>query len=1055
MSSLDEPVALHAMQPWRDRLAGFAARNLTGVRGLAVSGAGMGAIYLLLTLAFPITNWWYRVDDNLGTIPSRVPWAKPLIALFGAHQLSVVMAVITFGVIIALFSLQALAIFAARTSRDAVQAQRLVIGGAIAFIVIQVFMQPVTSTDLYGYLARSYLIATLHQNPTISLATFLPGGYLVPHARPPAPYGPLWLAICGGVGAVAGENLLLAMLLMKAIMAAAAIGTVLLVARLANRILPGQRVQALVLFAWSPLLIFEAVGNGHNDIVMMVCVLGSLAAIQAQRSLWAFPLLALGVLIKYSVGALVPLWAVYLFFTCCWRAGAALTLTWPLPAATRRAILARIDWRRTGVIFGGGGALSVLLAAVLYAPFWVGFKTFTGLGQQLGATYFNGSIAELLNAALQWTVAGGKAAALASAIRLTLYLAFAVYIGVQAWHLGQRGRAATPAQLVQAAGKVVFATLVLVTFWYQPWYIVWLLPLAALAPDAVLRRHAATLAFGGMLTYIVQYFAFVNQSELTRGFFVQFFLVIVAFAPLLLLQHGSNGDMRAAVSRYFSGLSAFVARHPTFISRLMLSLILCVAALLRLIKLGSAGQATSANALHLISGNLSVAVSDARGLDVVFVLLQGASVRLFGPTPFAILLPTALIGTATVWLIAVLANELCADMPPDRRQIVALLAAIIAATAPWHVALSRTGAEVTLLPLLIVAAALALWRAAQIQPPPIATPPETRATTRVRPYTPDGKGEISRGADIPVRRPQGQPATGVEPAIKIEPQQPMAQTAPAGSWRVVVARVLHPVDAGERRGRLLVLTGVYIGLIGDLEPDLWPLLGLLGLGLVALWWRRRLAGADALALGSGACVAGLPAVWYPLSRVVGFAPGSAFLAHNPLRHASASPLSLAFWGHILTNLGIVAQVLVTQNYDAAGPAGGNIPILPALLVPFFIVGAVITIRRWRTPTSALLALLAALPFVIALTVNAPPSVSEAAAVLPIACILPALGLADVGHWLATLPLVVAGPVNTVFISRRNMLRVALLLLVLIATVSTFFWYFASTIVPPTHIVRPA
>src|SRR5579875_1528074 len=319
MLSHAESASLRIMLPWRERLAAFAARNLSGTRGLVVSGAGMTVIYLLMTLAFPITSWWYRVDDNLGTIPSHVRWARPLIALGGPHQLSVWMALITLGIIIALFGLQALATFAARTSQDAQKAQRLIIIFAVAFIAVQVMMQPITSTDLYGYLARSYLIATLHQNPTISLSTFLPGGYLVPHARPPAPYGPLWLLICGGVGAIAGENLLLAMLLMKAIVAAATIGTILLVARLADRILPGQRVQALVFFAWSPLLIFEAAGNGHNDMVMMVCVVGALAAIQAKKPFWAFPLLALGVLIKYSVGALVPLWAVFLLFVFCWR----------------------------------------------------------------------------------------------------------------------------------------------------------------------------------------------------------------------------------------------------------------------------------------------------------------------------------------------------------------------------------------------------------------------------------------------------------------------------------------------------------------------------------------------------------------------------------------------------------------------------------------------------------------------------------------------------------------------------------------------------------------
>src|SRR6185437_13564230 len=224
-------------------------------------------------------------------------------------------------------------------------------------------------------------------------------------------------------GAIAGENLLLSMLLMKAVVALATIGTILLVARLADRILPGQRVQALVFFAWSPLLIFEAAGNGHNDMVMMISVIGALAAIQAKKPFWAFPLLALGVLIKYSVGALVPLWAVFLLFVFCWRTDVAgeLKLAWPPTRALVDDISARIRWRRALVIFGAGGAAAIVMASIFYAPFWVGLKTFTGLGQQLGATYFNGSIAGLVDAALQFAVSSGaKAAALASAIRLML-----------------------------------------------------------------------------------------------------------------------------------------------------------------------------------------------------------------------------------------------------------------------------------------------------------------------------------------------------------------------------------------------------------------------------------------------------------------------------------------------------------------------------------------------------------------------------------------------------------------------------------------------------------
>jgi ABC-type multidrug transport system fused ATPase/permease subunit len=969
---LAEAEELRVMLPWRARLAEIFRRYCTGTRGLLISGGALSVIYLLLMAAFPIWDWWYRIDDNLATIPHRAPWARPLLMLFSAKHINISLSFLTIMVIVALFALQALALFAAHTAQDVRRARRMVMGFAAAFIAIMIFMQPITSSDLYGYLARSYLMAALHQNPAISLSTLLPGGYLVPHARPPAPYGPLWLVLCWVIGVIAGENLLLAMLLMKALMAAAAFGAILVVGYLADRLLPGQRVVALVFFAWSPLLIFEAIGNGHNDITMMCAVLGSLALIHARRPVLAFPVLALGVLIKYSVGVLVPLWAVFLFFTCCWRADlpALPRLAWPVAAELRQAIAERIRWRRVLAIFGGGGAISVAIAVMCFAPFWVGLKTFTGLGQQLGATYFNASIASVLYAMLQFsTMSAARSSSLASAIRLMLYLIFAAYLAYQTWRLARRGSSATIMHLALASGSVIFAVLLLITFWYQPWYIVWLIPLAALAPDGILRRHAATLAFGGMLTYVAQYFMFVNQPTEMRDILVQVCLVIAAFAPLLVLQHaGFGGTLRAQMNRSFQGLSAFVARRPMFVNRLMLGLILVIAALLRLIRLG--GQAPSTSALHVIGGNLSVAVSDARGLDVIFGLLQFASVHLFGNTPFAFLLPTALIGTATVWLIAELAGELFSELPPFRREIVVLLAALLAATAPWHMALSRAGAEVTLLPLLIAGATLALLRARH----------------------------------------------------------------------------------GSHAPQLCALAGVCIGLMGDLVVGLWPLVALCIAVAGVLWWRRRERHEQGyVLLAAGAVVAGLPALWYPLARFIGFPPDFPILRYQPLHHPL---ISGDFFARLPHNLWSVAQVVMTQNFAAAGPAAGGIPIVPGVLAPFIVVGILVALRTWRAPSSAILALLVALPFGVALIVAVPASVIVAATVMPGACLLPALGMETVGHWLATLPVLVTGPINRVFVSRQNLLRVAILVVVCMATISTFFWYFASTIIGPTQIVHP-
>ncbi|HKD76681.1 MAG TPA: hypothetical protein VKB76_14350, partial [Ktedonobacterales bacterium] len=434
MSSTRVPVAVAAPEEaqdialatilllWRQRMAAFLARYLAGTRGLIWTGSVSALGYLVLTLAFPLTTWWFRTQDNLATIPLETRWGRFLASLTGAHPFNGWMLTLTLAFVVVLFSSQALALYAVRTATDKRRAWRIIIGFAIAFLAIQFWMQPVTSTDLYGYLARSYLIAHQHQNPMVSLASILPGEYIV-FARPPAPYGPLWLLICGLVGVLADSSLMLAMMLMKIIVIGAAIATIFMVNWLAERIVPSQSLTVLVLFAWSPLLIVEAAGNGHNDIVMMALVMGSLILLLQRRPLFSFPLLALGVVIKYAVGALIPLWAALLLMQYCWRLqpGEKFAIQLPRSRADLRALIDHIDRRRVLTIFGGGGAISLLLIAICYAPFWAGVKTFTGLGKQLGVANFTTSPTQLVFTAARLLLPGVDQSLVGSAVRFLFY----------------------------------------------------------------------------------------------------------------------------------------------------------------------------------------------------------------------------------------------------------------------------------------------------------------------------------------------------------------------------------------------------------------------------------------------------------------------------------------------------------------------------------------------------------------------------------------------------------------------------------------------------------
>ena len=160
----------------------------------------------------------------------------------------------------------------------------------------------------------------------------------------------------------------------------------------------------------------------------------------------------------------------------------------------------------------------------------------------------------------------------------------------------------------------------------------------------------------------------------------------------------------------------------------MLALAMIVAALLRLLRLGNlsldlSGGSADVNALKQISGDLRVFLADPQGLNGPFSAMEGLLVRIFGPTPLAALLPSAIIGTLTVLVIYALTIEILRQTGRHEQRGVALLAALLTATSSWHVSLSRSGTEVVLLPLLLSAALWALLRGFHLlERPPVEKP---------------------------------------------------------------------------------------------------------------------------------------------------------------------------------------------------------------------------------------------------------------------------------------------------------------------------------------------
>jgi len=1113
--------------------------QVSPLRLILVAGASSAIMYLGFVLAFPIVIFYNQphvgressVINDMGAITGYSPLAaiafvSAVITLIACQF----MALLATTRVVQRSSVEAeLAEERAAADTRARQLERRVrwaaLGFPMLFSAIMIWMQPVTTTDLYGYVARGYLYAHLGQNPLVTAAYQLPGGLSVD--RPPAPYGPLWIMITWVVSKLSGENLLANMLVFKLIGAVGVALSLLLVDRLAKRFYPDRRLRVDVLFGWSPLLIFEAVGNGHNDIIMMLCVLVAIALMLRGRAQLAFAFIVIGALIKYVSAVLAPLWLVYeLRHLVRERAekrlrvvgqanptissgahtppigvrgapdrladspaeaigdGADETTSEGFADAARR--IARDTVRAAGEIdrkaalklIGGATVIGGALTIICYAPFWVGLHTFTGLGAQLRPLYYNDSLAAFVSGPLQLLVPTSKLAALDKTVRLVFYSLLAIYVAIQTHQLWTLGPRADLRDFITASAKVIFAALVLITFWFQPWYVVWLLPLAPLAREPFVRRQATIFAAGALLTYAIGAYLLVDEAATTLGqLTVQFFEILVTFGPLLLLRTApSEGGWGRRVRRYLGLLGEGVNQRPLFWERVMLGMVLIVAVLLRLLGLGALTaqlptDASQVDALKAVSADLRLFLTDPQGLHGPFVAAQGLLVRILGPTPLAALLPSAVIGALTVVAIYLLAVEIMRQERLPGQRVVGILAALLAATSQWHISLSRSGMEVVLLPLLMCLTVYCLLLAFRLRMEAVDATRSLAATGATNSHV----ASTAIGVGAPRRAPRRRLRRMLAGALRrsrtlrglyrvtLLPLARQARQGARGAAHTDDARSAASADDAQQttptatRDRwptilaLNVACGVCAGLIFDLAPGLW-LSPLLVIGFLVIWrWRQpqifsRVWLGLATLIG-GTLIASLPALWLFVNQQIGFPVGGPYLARSSVGQASGPGVfSALFWQRVLANVGNAFSLVTSQNYSAAYPAAGNAPIIPAVLGPFFLIGLLILLYRWRSLTSLAALLLVAAPLLASVAISAPTSVIEAASVLPAMCIVPAIALYQIGAFLGSLPIVLDRLHGVrVFTTPEQIGRLALLVFLLVSTIRTFFWLFEATL----------
>ena len=430
-------------------------------RKLAV-GASLASFLLVATVAAAPRSPFIPVLPAAGEASGPFRWLAELIGLDAIHG----SALAAVGVVATVSAAAAFLFLLRETWRGTIRV-RTIVALAVAYHLALLFLPLLFSRDVYSYAYYGKIAATYHANPYVATPADLPHDALAAFVGPkwfdtPAVYGPLWTQLSGLVVRAVDEVASL-VVVFRLVAIAASLGTIAVVSRLVRRARPEREAFAIAVLGVNPVVLFQSVASGHNDLVVALSVAAAAALVFARRELLATAVLTIGALVKLS--AAIPL-ALFVVAVVAYRSR----------GARARALAAH------GAVIGG-------LAMLAAAPFLnlrdptLGMLELAGHEGWLAPSRF---FRRLLDAVSGDVLGVVPRFAFAALILVTLFAVARELV---------RRAPATPS-LLGASWAWGLLCLMLLGPVLLPWYVVWALPLAWLLPSvprAVLIGTSAAL----------------------------------------------------------------------------------------------------------------------------------------------------------------------------------------------------------------------------------------------------------------------------------------------------------------------------------------------------------------------------------------------------------------------------------------------------------------------------------------------------------------------------------------------------------------------------------
>jgi hypothetical protein len=313
---------------------------------------------------------------------------------------------------------------------------------------------PLLSSDVFGYIAYARLGAIHGLNPYVHAPVSAPGDPLLPLVywqHQTSPYGPLFTASSFATAPLGPAGALWAF---KAVACIAALASAALIQRLAAaQGRDGRRAVALV--ALNPVLLLYAVGGAHNDVVVMMLVTVAL-----------------------------------------------LGLTWPAPRAGGIALVAAVATKVTAAVLlpfaiAGHRARRRLLPVVVAAVALVAGVTAATFGTHVFDTVTSIATHREFVFDNSGPVLAGRllGTGLTTGVRIGALAIAGTVFAIALW------RTYKGADWISSCGWATLAVLVS-TPAFAPWYLCWVLPLAAAGRSRRLRVATVGLTVATALLYV-------------------------------------------------------------------------------------------------------------------------------------------------------------------------------------------------------------------------------------------------------------------------------------------------------------------------------------------------------------------------------------------------------------------------------------------------------------------------------------------------------------------------------------------------------------------------